>query len=58
MSFKMACAFLLPAFVGIFADKKLASGYLWSIVGIIVGVSFSILVIVSMVKKLNKETIS
>ncbi len=56
MSAKMACAFLLPALIGIFADKKLNSGYLWAIIGIIVGVIFSIIVIVGMVRKLNKET--
>lgn len=55
MTTKLAGAFLVPALVGIYADKKLESQYLWTIVGILIGITLGMLVMVSVIKKLDKE---
>jgi F0F1-type ATP synthase assembly protein I len=55
MTTKLAVAFLLPALVGIYADKKYDSRYLWTIVGIILGVAFGAYVMASVIRKVDRE---
>lgn len=55
MTTKLAGAFLLPALVGIFADKKLDTQYLWSIAGILIGLGLGTYVMASVVKKIDRE---
>lgn len=56
MSGKLAGAFLIPSLIGIFADKKLETNNWLAIAGILAGLACSVLVIKSMVNKLNQET--
>lgn len=55
MTTKLAVAFLLPALIGIYADKKLDSQYLWSIVGILAGLALGTYVMTNVVKKIDRE---
>lgn len=55
MTAKLAVAFLLPALVGIYADKRLGSQYIWTITGIIAGVVCGALVMMSVVNDIDKQ---
>lgn len=55
MTTKLAGAFLVPALAGIYIDKRYDSQYLWTIVGIMAGIALGIYVMVSVIKKIDKE---
>lgn len=55
MTTKLAAAFLLPALVGIYADKKLDSQYLWTITGIVLGVILGAYIMAIIIKEIDKE---
>jgi hypothetical protein len=55
LSAKLATAFLVPALLGIYADKQLDSQYLWTLIGIGLGIISGGLVIKNIIDKTNQE---